>query len=521
MIDTAYLVLIAVGVGVGVGVIMSFIYRSSLKPRQLDIEKEKIKLLEEAKKEAETRKKEASLEAKDIVYQAKAEAEKDLKERRSELNQLDKRLRQKEETLDRKFDQIDKREHDLTRREKEYASKERAIQEKDNRYNQMLKEQTLQLERISGISSEEAKAELFKRVEEESRFEAAKLAKTIEDEVKETAEKKAKETISFAIQRYASEYVADATASAVSLPNDEMKGRIIGREGRNIRALEAATGVDLLVDDTPELVTLSAFDPVRREIARISLERLIADGRIHPTRIEEIVEKVKKEIDANIREEGEKAVFDIGLSGIHPEIIKLLGRLKYRTSYGQPVLQHSKEVAYLAGMMAGELGIDVKLAKRAGLLHDIGKAVDHEVEGSHQEIGANIAKKHGENPKVVNAIMVHHGEGDPITAEAALVAAADALSAARPGVRRESIENYLKRLENLEKMAMSYKGVEKCYAIQAGREIRIIVRPEDMTDDMSAVMSKDLAKKIESEMTYPGQIKVTVIRESRYVEYAK
>ncbi|MFZ3123148.1 MAG: ribonuclease Y [Thermodesulfovibrionales bacterium] len=521
MIDTAYLVLIAVGVGVGVGVIMSFIYRSSLKSRQLDIEKEKIKLLEEAKKEAETRKKEASLEAKDIVYQAKAEAEKDLKERRSELNQLDKRLRQKEETLDRKFDQIDKREHDLTRREKEYASKERAIQEKDNRYNQMLKEQTLQLERILGISSEEAKAELFKRVEEESRFEAAKLAKTIEDEVKETAEKKAKETISFAIQRYASEYVADATASAVSLPNDEMKGRIIGREGRNIRALEAATGVDLLVDDTPELVTLSAFDPVRREIARISLERLIADGRIHPTRIEEIVEKVKKEVEANIKEEGEKAVFDIGLSGIHPEIIKLLGRLKYRTSYGQPVLQHSKEVAYLAGMMAGELGIDVKLAKRAGLLHDIGKAVDHEVEGSHQEIGANIAKKHGENPKVVNAILVHHGEGDPITAEAALVAAADALSAARPGVRRESIENYLKRLENLEKMAMSYKGVEKCYAIQAGREIRIIVRPEDMTDDMSAVMSKDLAKKIESEMTYPGQIKVTVIRESRYVEYAK
>lgn len=521
MIDTVYIVLIAVGVGVGVGVIMSFIYRSSLKPRQLDIEKEKIKLLEEAKKEAETRKKEASLEAKDIVYQAKAEVEKDLKERRFELNQLDKRLRQKEETLDRKFDQIDKREHDLTRREKEYASKERAIQEKDNRHNQMLKEQTLQLERISGISSDEAKAELFKRVEEESRFEAAKLAKTIEDEVKETAEKKAKETISFAIQRYASEYVADATASAVSLPNDEMKGRIIGREGRNIRALEAATGVDLLVDDTPELVTLSAFDPVRREIARISLERLIADGRIHPTRIEEIVEKVKKEVDANIREEGEKAVFDIGLSGIHPEIVKLLGRLKYRTSYGQPVLQHSKEVAYLAGMMAGELGIDVKLAKRAGLLHDIGKAVDHEVEGSHQEIGANIAKKHGENQKVVNAILVHHGEGDPITAEAALVAAADALSAARPGVRRESIENYLKRLENLEKMAMSYKGVEKCYAIQAGREIRIIVRPEDMTDEMSAVMSKDLAKKIESEMTYPGQIKVTVIRESRYVEYAK
>jgi len=521
MIDTVYLVLIAVGIGVGVGLIMSLIYRSSLKPKQLDIEKEKLKLLEDAKKEAETVKKEAALEAKDLVYQAKAEVEKDLKERRFELNQLDKRLRQKEETLDRKFDQIDKREHDLARREKEYNAKERAIQEKDNRYNQLLKEQTVQLERISGISSDEAKAELFKRVEEESRFEAAKLAKAIEDEVKETAEKKAKETISFAIQRYASEYVADATASAVSLPNDEMKGRIIGREGRNIRALEAATGVDLLVDDTPELVTLSAFDPVRREIARVALERLIADGRIHPTRIEEVVEKVKKEVETNIREEGEKAVFDVGLSGIHPEIVKLLGRLKYRTSYGQPVLQHSKEVAYLAGMMAGELGIDVKLAKRAGLLHDIGKAIDHEVEGSHQEIGGNTAKKHGENPKVVNAIMVHHGEGEPMTAEAALVAAADALSAARPGVRRESIENYLKRLENLEKMAMSYKGVEKCYAIQAGREIRIIVKPEDMTDEMSAVMSKDLAKKIESEMTYPGQIKVTVIRESRYVEYAK
>jgi len=521
MIDTLYLMLIAVGAGVAVGAVMALIYRNSLKPRQLDIEKEKTRLFEEAKKEAETVKKEAALEAKDIVFQAKADVERDLKERRSELNQFDKRLRQKEETLDRKFDQIDRKEHDLTRREKEYNAKERAIQEKDNKYNQMLKDQTVQLERISGISSEEAKAELFKMVEEKTRFEAAKLAKAIEDEVKETAEKKAKETISFAIQRYASEFVADATASAVSLPNDEMKGRIIGREGRNIRALEAATGVDLIVDDTPELVTLSAFDPVRREIAKIALERLIADGRIHPTRIEEVVEKVKKEIETDIREEGEKAVFDLGLSGMHPEIIKLLGRLKYRTSYGQPVLQHSKEVAYLAGMMAGELGIDVKLAKRAGLLHDLGKAIDHEVEGSHQEIGGNTAKKHGENPKVVNAIMVHHGEGDPMTAEAALVAAADALSAARPGVRRESIENYLKRLENLEKMAMSYKGVEKCYAIQAGREIRIIVKPEDMTDEMSAVMSKDLAKKIESEMTYPGQIKVTVIRESRHVEYAK
>ncbi|MEK6582293.1 MAG: ribonuclease Y, partial [Nitrospirota bacterium] len=447
MNDTGYLILIAIGIGAAVGIVLSLIYRNSLKPQRLTLEKEKGKLVEEAKREAETIKKEAALEAKDIVYQAKTEVEKDLRERRSELNHLDKRLRQKEETLERKIDQLEKKEHDLSRREKEYNSKERAIQEKENRYAQLIKEQTLQLERISGISSEEAKVELFKRVEEESRFESAKLAKKIEDEARELADKKSKEIMSLAIQRYASEYVADATASAVSLPNDEMKGRIIGREGRNIRALEAATGVDLIVDDTPELVTLSAFDPVRREIARLSLERLITDGRIHPTRIEEIVEKVKKEVDTNIREEGEKAAFDLGLSGIHPEIIKLLGRLKYRTSYGQPVLQHSKEVAYLAGMMAGELGIDVKLAKRAGLLHDIGKAVDHETEGSHQEIGATLAKKYGENPKVINAILVHHGEGDPLTAEAALVAAGDALSAARPGVRRESIENYLKRLE--------------------------------------------------------------------------
>jgi ribonuclease Y len=374
---------------------------------------------------------------------------------------------------------------------------------------------------LSGVTQEEARQELLRRVEEESRYDIAKLSKRIEDEARENADKKAKEIIGFAIQRYASDYVADATVSAVSLPNDEMKGRIIGREGRNIRALEAATGVDLIVDDTPEMVTLSAFDPVRREVARISLERLITDGRIHPTRIEEIVEKVKKEVDSGIREEGEKSVFDLGLSGIHPELIKTIGRLRYRTSYGQNILQHSREVAYISGMMAGELGVDVKLAKRAGLLHDIGKAVDHEIEGTHQEIGANLARKFGENQKVVNAILVHHGEGEPATVEAALVAAADALSAARPGVRRESIENYLKRLEALEKMALSFKGVDKCYAIQAGREIRIIVKPEDISDEMSSMIARDLSKKIEAEMSYPGQIKVTVIRESRYVEYAK
>lgn len=514
-------VIIAVATGILIGLILSLIYKSVLKNQKGSIEKDKIKILEDTKKESASIKKEASLEAKDIIYQAKTEAEKELKERRSELNHLEKRLRQKEENIERKFDQIEKRDHELSRKEKDHNSKERSIQEKDNRYNQLLKEQSQVLETLSGITQEEAKQEILKRCEEESRFEIAKLIKRIEDEAKETADKKSKEIIGSAIQRYASDYVADATVTAVSLPNDEMKGRIIGREGRNIRALEAATGVDLIVDDTPEMVTLSAFDSVRREIARLSLERLISDGRIHPTRIEEIVEKVKKEVDSNIREEGEKAVFDLGLSGIHPELIKTLGRLKYRTSYGQNVLQHSREVAYLAGMMASELGVDAKLAKRAGLLHDLGKAIDHDTEGSHQEIGANLAKKHGENNKVVNAILVHHGEGDPITTEAALVAAADALSAARPGVRRESIELYLKRLESLEQMALAFKGVDKCYAIQAGREIRIIVKPEDINDEMSSLIARDLSKKIEAEMSYPGQIKVTVIRESRYVEYAK
>lgn len=514
-------VLIGVIAGLVSGLVLFFVLQSKLKNQKIDIEKDKLRVIDEALKEAERVKKEAHVEAKDIVYQAKAEAEKEIRERRSELNHLDKRLRQKEEVLDKKYDQIEKKEQELSKREREYTNKEHAIQEKENSVTKLLKDQTETLEKLSGFTSEEARQELLKKIEEESRFEGAKLAKKIEDEARENAEKKAKEIIGFSIQRYSSDYVSDSTVTSVSLPNDEMKGRIIGREGRNIRALEAATGVDLIVDDTPETVTLSAFDPVRREIARLSLERLITDGRIHPTRIEEIVEKVKKEVETHIREEGEKAVFDFGLSGIHPELVRLIGRLKYRTSYGQNVLQHSREVAYLAGMMAGELRVDVKLAKRAGILHDIGKAVDHEIEGSHQEIGANIAKKYGENNKVINSILVHHGEGDPITVEAALVASSDALSAARPGVRKESIENYLKRLEKLEQMALSYKGVDKCYAIQAGREIRIIVKPEDVTDEISSMISRELAKKIEAEMTYPGQIKVTVIRESRFVEYAK
>lgn len=518
--DLLYLIA-AILAGSLIGILLSLIYRNSLRSQRFALDKEKDALIEEARAKADAIRKEAALEAKDLVYQTKSEAEKEIRERRHEVNQLERRMRQKEEALERKFDLIEKREHESNKREKEHNNREKALLEKETYYNNLIKEQLAVLERMAGISAEEARQELNRRVEEEARFDAAKLIKRVEDEAKENAEKRSREIISSTIQRYASDYVTDATVSAVSLPNDEMKGRIIGREGRNIRALEAATGVDLIVDDTPELVTLSAFDPVRREIARLSLERLINDGRIHPTRIEEIVEKVKKEVDSVIKEEGEKAVFDLGLSGIHPEIVRLIGRLKYRTSYGQNMIQHSREVAYLAGIMAAELGADIKLAKRGGLLHDIGKAIDHEVEGSHQEIGANFAKKHGENNKVVNAVMVHHGDGDPITVEAALVAAADALSAARPGVRRESIENYIKRLEKLEQIALSYKGVDKCYAIQAGREVRIIVKPEDITDDMAFMMSKDLSKKIEAEMSYPGQIKVTVIRESRYVEYAK
>jgi len=518
--DTVYLVVAAV-LGLAAGLLVTLVYHFKLRDEKNILKKDHLKIIEEAKKDAERVKKEAQLEAKDVVYQVKAEAEKELKERRSELNHLDKRLRQKEEILEKKSEQHEKREHELSKQERDFTRKERALLDKETKYEKMLKEQTQMLERISNLSSEEARQELLQKVQEESKFEAARLAKRIEDEARENAEKKAKEIIGFSIQRFSSDYVTDNTVTAVTLPNDEMKGRIIGREGRNIRALEAATGVDLIVDDTPETVTISSFDPVRREIARLSLERLITDGRIHPTRIEEIVEKVNREVEAHIREEGEKAIFDLGLSGLHPELVKLIGRLRYRTSYSQNVLQHSREVAYLAGMMAGELRTDIRLAKRAGILHDIGKAVDHEVEGSHQDIGANLAKKYGENNKVINAILVHHGEGDPMTVEAALIASADALSAARPGVRKESIENYLKRIEKLEQMALSYKGVDKCYAIQAGREIRIIVKPEDVNDEMSSVISRELAKKIESEMSYPGQIKVTVIRESRYIEYAK
>lgn len=513
---------LAAAAGLVVGFIISALYyRGTSGKRLKDAEQKTQQMIQDAKKEAASIKKEAELAAKDKVFLAKTEAEKELKERRSELTQLDKRLHQREELLDKRMEQLETREQNYLKREKAFLARESALNEKELTTEKLLKQQNELLERLSNLNAEEARKELLKRIEEESRFEASKIAKRAEDEAMESADRKAKEILSLAIQRYSSDFVSDNTVSSVNLPSDEMKGRIIGREGRNIRALEAATGVELIIDDTPETVILSSFDPVRREIARVSLTRLIADGRIHPARIEEIVEKVKKEVETTIKEEGDKSVFDLGLHGIHPELVRLIGRLKYRTSYAQNVLQHSKEVAYLAGILAGELNVNTKLARRAGILHDIGKAVDHEIEGSHQAIGANLAKKYGENAKIVNAIEVHHGEGDSISVEGALVAAADALSAARPGARKETLESYIKRLEKLEKIASSFTGVNKCYAIQAGREIRILVKPEDVNDEFSAQISRDLAKKIEEELTYPGQIKVTVIRESRYVEYAK
>ncbi len=519
--NTVIYLLIGLLIGGAVSALVIYLNKKGTKNREISFEQERNRVISEAEREAERIKREAQLEAKDILYRARSEAEKEHRERRNELNRIERRLSNKEENLERKLEQLEKRESDLIHREKSLLGRERSLKEKDEQLKRLIDEQQKKLEQIAGMTAEKAKKELFARIEEESRFEAAKLIKTIEDEARDTAEKKAKEIISLAIQRFSSEYVADSTVTAVALPNDEMKGRIIGREGRNIRALEAATGVDLIVDDTPEMVTLSSFDPVRREIARIALERLISDGRIHPARIEEVVNKVRKEVEDTIKEEGEKAVFDLGLSGIHPDLINLLGRLKYRTSYGQNVLQHSREVAYLAGIMAGELGVDIKLAKRAGLLHDIGKAVDHEIEGSHHEIGYDIARKYGEDERVLNAIACHHGDIDPNCVESALVAAADALSAARPGVRRESIENYIKRLQKLEEIATAFDGVEKCYTMQAGREIRIIVKPEDISDDMSSLIAREVAKKVQQELTYPGQIKVMVIRETRFVDYAR
>ncbi|MGA1864000.1 MAG: ribonuclease Y [bacterium] len=479
------------------------------------------KLVSDAEKEANNRLKEASLEAKDQIYKARAEFEKETKDRRVELQNLEKRLTQKAENIDRKVDLLDKKENELNNRIKQISNREKDLKEKEEEYTHLIQKERKILENISGLTSEEAKNILISHMETEARREASKTIKKIEEEAKEIAHKKAKEIISLAIQRYAADQVVETTVSVVDLPNNEMKGRIIGREGRNIRALELATGIDLIIDDTPEAVILSGFDPIRREIAKNALQKLIIDGRIHPARIEEVVSKAQKDMDNSIREEGEQITFELGVHNLHPEELKLIGRLKYRTSYGQNVLQHSKEVAYLAGIMASELGTDEQLARRAGLLHDIGKGVDHEVEGSHPKIGAELAKKYGEPQEVINAIAAHHEDEETNSLTAVLIQAADALSAARPGARKESLETYIKRLEKLEQIGKSFKGIENAYAIQAGREIRIMVIPENLTDEDIGQVAKDIAGKIENDLEYPGQIKVTVIRESRAVEYAK
>lgn len=504
------------------GGVVGFLVRKRFSEASIVSAKEVAKrLIEEAEQKAEMLKKEALLQAKDQFYQEKAEFEKEMADKRQELQNLERRIAQRESHLDKKIEVLDAKEADIGRRENVLIQRERMIQEQERKLAAMLEKQRAQLESIAKMSSEEAKRLLIESMEDEAKHEAAKRIKKIEDEMREQADKKAKEIISLAIQRYAGEYVAEKTVSVVNLPNEEMKGRIIGREGRNIRALETATGIDLIIDDTPEAVILSGFNPIRREIARIALERLVSDGRIHPARIEEIVQKVEQEVETAIREAGEQATFDVGVHGIHPELIKLIGRLKYRTSFGQNVYQHSLEVAFLCGIMASELGLNVKQAKRAGLLHDIGKAVDHETEGSHGKIGAELAKKYGESAAVVHAIACHHEEERPESILDILVEAADALSGARPGARREMLETYVKRLEDLEKIAQSFPGVEKSYAIQAGREVRIMVQPDRISDEDSVVLCRDIARKIEKEMTYPGQIKVTVIREMRSVDYAK
>ncbi|MEI6702102.1 MAG: ribonuclease Y [Deltaproteobacteria bacterium] len=479
------------------------------------------KSIEDARRAAETITKEAQLKAKDLAIQTKDEHERTTREKTKDLQNLEKRLLQKEENLDKKVLLFDQKELDILKKEQVFSQKEQELGKRDEELKKAVDVQKAKLEQISGMSAGEAKKELLNAMESEAKHDAAKMIKAIEEEARETAENKSKEIMALAIQRYAGEYVAERTVSVVPLPSDEMKGRIIGREGRNIRALEAATGIDLIIDDTPEAVILSGFNPVRREVARLSLEKLLADGRIHPGRIEEVVAKSTEEVEHSIKIAGEQAAFDLGVHGIHPEVIKLIGRLKYRTSYTQNVYLHSLEVAFLCGIMAAELGINVKQAKRAGLLHDLGKAVDHEVEGSHAVIGAELARKYGESPKIVHAIMAHHEDEKPDSVLAVLVQAADALSGARPGARREMMETYVKRLEDLERIATSFGGVTSSFAIQAGREIRVMVSSDQVTDEQSVVMARDIAKKIEAEMTYPGQIKVNVIRETRSVEYAR
>lgn len=520
-IELVLLILVVAVVAIGAGFAMAVFLRKKTDGQQIPAGENALKILEDARRESETIVREAAIQAKDVVYQAKAEFEKESADKRRDLQALEKRVQQKEENLDKKINLFDQREIEFAKREQSLTTKEQQVAQKSEKIDQLVEEQRRKLETISEMTAAEAKAFLIESMESEAKMDAAKKIKLIEEEARETADKKSKEIISLAIQRYAGEYVAERTVSVVPLPSDEMKGRIIGREGRNIRALEAATGIDLIIDDTPEAVILSGFNPVRREVARIALEKLITDGRIHPGRIEDVVHKAEEEVEQAIKEAGEQAAFDLGVHGIHPEILKLIGRLRYRTSYSQNVYQHSLEVAFLCGIMAAELGINVKQAKRAGLLHDLGKAVDHEVEGSHAVIGGELARKYGESPKIVHAIMAHHEDEKPNSVLAVLVQAADALSGARPGARREMMETYVKRLEDLEKISTSFGGVSNAFAIQAGREIRVMVSSEEVSDERAIVLAKDIAKKIEAEMTYPGQIKVNVIRETRAIEYAR
>ena len=504
--------------GIAVGIVATYLVFTKLKKDAVDkiksADEEATRLYNEAIKAGESKKREMLLEAKEEIHKTRTENERENKERRTELNKQERRLQQKEESLDKKLDNFERKEEELRKRQQAVANTQEEV-------NSIKKAQLEMLEKISGLTQEEAKVLIIKNVEQEARHDAAVKLKDIEAELKDNADQLAREIISTAIQRCAADHAAEATVSVVALPNDEMKGRIIGREGRNIRTLETITGVDLIIDDTPEAITVSSFDPVRREIARVALEKLIADGRIHPTRIEDMVEKARREVEQTIKREGERAVFETGVQGLHPELIKLLGRQKYRTSYGQNVLNHSMEVAHIAGLLAAELGEDVTLAKRAGLLHDLGKSVDHEMEGSHVQLGVELARKYKEAPEVIHAIEAHHGDVEAKTVIACLVQAADAISAARPGARRENVENYIRRLEKLEELTGSFPGVEKAYAIQAGREVRIMVRPEDVSEDNMVLMARDIAKKIEDELEYPGQIKINLIRETKAVDYAR